>query len=450
MDVERDTALVEPGETYESITDRISSIVLQRTPWSWYLAIGFSLLMMLPYPLVVALLLLDGTGIWGINMPVAWGFAIVNFVWWIGIGHAGTFISAILLLLHARWRTSINRFAEAMTLFAVLNALMLPLLHLGRPWLFYYMLPYPNSMGVWPQFRSPLLWDMVAVLTYFLISLLFWYMGLIPDLATLRDRAGGGLRRAIYGALSLGWVGSAHDWDRYEKAYYLIAALLVPLVISEHSIVGMDFAYSVIPGWHETIVPPLFLVGAFFSGFAMLLVLAVLLRGLYGLKDYITIAHLDNLGKLLLVTSLLFLLGYITIFFGSWYRPGVFAEHALRLQVTSPLFWGMVAGVVLVPQLLWWERIRRDPLALFLVGLVALAGIWLDRYNFVTSNLEQDFLPSAWGSFSPTLWDWSLFVGSIGLFLTLLFLFIRFVPVISIYEMRELISEHGVETEAHK
>ena len=450
MELEHETPLVQTDEIYASITDHISGIVLRKTPWNWYIGFGLALLLFLPYVALVALLLLEGTGIWGINVPVAWGFAIVTFVWWIGIGHAGTFISAILLLVRARWRTSINRFAEAMTLFAVINAGLLPLLHLGRPWLFYWMLPYPNSMGLWPQFRSPLVWDLVAVLTYFLVSLLFWYMGLIPDLATLRDRARSSWARGIYGALSLGWVGSAIDWYYYEKAYFLTAALATPLVISVHSIVGLDFAYGLVPGWHSTLSPPFFVVGAVFSGFAMVLVLAIPLRAFYGLDAYITGRHLDNLGKFLLGTGLLLGFGYLLELFAGWYSDSVYEEYLILSRLFGPyavLYYGMMAGNVLVLQLLWFRRIRHNQFALFFIALLVLAAMWLERFMIVSASLSRDFLPSAWGMFTPTLWDLSLLVGSIGLFLTLMFLFVRFVPVISIAEMRELVAERGANGE---
>ena len=445
MEIDPQTPIVQPGHTYASVTDQISSHVLRRpTSFGWYIGFGVALLLAGVYAAMLVALFLQGVGIWGINQPVGWGFAIVNFVWWIGIGHAGTFISAVLLLFRARWRTSINRFAEAMTLVALVNAGLLPLIHLGRPWLFYYLIPYPNTMGLWPQFRSPLVWDMVAVTTYLIVSLLFWYMGLIPDMATLRDRAQGEWARRIYGALSLGWVGSAFHWRRYEMAYYLMAALATPLVVSVHSIVGMDFAYGVVPGWHATISPPFFVVGAIFSGFAMVMVLAIPLRYFYKLEAFITNRHLDNMGRFLLGTGLVVGFGYLIEIFAGWYSDGVYEESVVLDRFLGPYAWmyyGMLAANVLIPQLLWSRRVRRNPPALFFIALAVLAGMWLERFVIVSASLARDFLPSAWGLYGFTTWDFAMFIGSLGLFFTLIYLFIRFLPVISIFEMRELVSE---------
>lgn len=444
MEVEHETPLVEPRQTYASVTDHISSRVLERrTPWGWYVGMALALLMFGAYGLMLVVLLLQGPGIFGLNIPVGWGFPIVTFVWWIGIGHAGTFISAVLLLMRARWRTSINRFAEAITLVALVNAALLPLIHLGRPWLFFYMLPYPNSMGLWPQFRSPLIWDLIAILNYFIVSLLFWYMGLIPDLATLRDRATGKWRRRIYGALSLGWVGSAFHWRRYEMAQYLMAALITPLVISVHSIVDI-FAYTVVPGWHATISPPFFVVGAIFSGFAMVLALTIPLRDYYRLEAFITDRHLDNLARFLLGGSLLLAFGYLLELFGGWYTDDVYEEFLVLDRLLGPhgwMYFGMIVANVLVPQLLWSRRVRSNKMALFFISLVVLGGMWLERFVIVSASLARDFLPSSWGLYWPTFWDGALFVGSLGFFFTFMFLFIRVLPVISIAEVRELIAE---------
>ena len=430
------------SDAYRNITDHLASIALRPPSWAWYLGFGLSLLLTLPFLAMLALLLLQGTGIWGINIPVGWGMAIVNFGWWSRIGHAGTLISALLLVARARWRTSINRFAEAMSLFALVNAGLMPLLHLGRPWLFYWMLPYPNSMGLWPQFRSPLAWDLFAIAVYFVVSLLFWYAGLIPDLATLRDRAQGRRARAIYGALSLGWVGSATDWRRYDNAYYLLGALVLPLVVSTHTIVGLDFATSVLPGWHETISPPMFVVGALFGGFAMILVMIIPIRAAFELHPYITGHHLDNLGRLLLGLSLLATFGYLLDLFHGWYSDSAFDEYWALTRFTgfyAPLYLGVLLGGVLIPQLLWFRRLRQQPLVLFLVALSVLIANWLERFVGVVVPLHRDFLPSSWGLFLPTVWDWALIAGSFGLFFTLIFLFLRFLPVISIFEMRELV-----------
>ncbi|MDX1686924.1 MAG: NrfD/PsrC family molybdoenzyme membrane anchor subunit [Candidatus Promineifilaceae bacterium] len=447
MEASSEQPVVEGQPTYSSITEKISALALtERTPLAWFVGFGlaFSLLMLLL--LSIGYLLVQGVGIWGLNVPVAWGFAIVNFVWWIGIGHAGTLISAILLLFRQEWRTSINRFAEAMTLFAVACAGLFPLIHLGRPGLFYWLLPYPNTMGLWPQFRSPLVWDVFAVLTYATVSLLFWYVGLIPDLATLRDRADRLWVKRIYGFFAMGWRNSAVHWQRYQSSYFLIAALATPLVISVHSIVGLDFAISVLPGWHTTISPPFFVAGAVFSGFAMVLVLSIPLRRFYDLDEFITLRHLDNMAKIMLATGLMVAYGYLMEIFTGWYSGNTFEQFLVRNRFLGPyaiLYWVMLGANVLAPQVLWFRRLRRNSLLLFVVALVVLIGMWLERFIIVAVSLHRDFLPSSWGMYVPTVWDWATFVGTIGLFLTLIFLFIRFVPVISIFEMRELVSEKG-------
>jgi molybdopterin-containing oxidoreductase family membrane subunit len=434
-----------PGYTYGSVSDKISAIVLTgRTPLAWFIGFGlsFALVMLLMY--AVAYLLAVGVGIWGINIPVAWGFAIVNFVWWIGIGHAGTLISAILLLLRQRWRTSINRFAEAMTLFAVSCAGLFPLLHLGRPWFFYWLFPYPSTMGVWPQFRSPLVWDVFAVSTYATVSLLFWYVGLIPDMATLRDRARHRLARVAYGILAMGWRGSAVHWHRYEIAYLLLAGLATPLVVSVHSVVSFDFAVAVIPGWHSTIFPPYFVAGAIYSGFAMVMTLAIPIRAYYGLEDFITMRHLQNMAKILLATGLIVAYGYLMETFMAWYSGNPFEQYMTLNRMVGPYatyYWALILCNILVPQAIWIGRVRSNVPALFVIALVVNIGMWLERYIIVVTSLHRDFLPSAWGMYAGTAWDVATFVGSIGLFLALLFLFLRLLPMISIFEMRELVSE---------
>lgn len=427
--------------------DQISAIVLERPlEWRWLVGFGaaFTLLMLLN--LSIGWLFLKGLGIWGINVPVAWGFAIVNFVWWIGIGHAGTFISAILLLLHQQWRNSINRFAEAMTLFAVACAGMFPLLHLGRPQVFYWLLPYPDTMGLWPQWRSPLVWDVFAVSTYLTVSLLFWYVGLIPDLATLRDRAKRLWIRRAYGLLALGWRNSVKHWARYESAYVLLAGLATPLVLSVHSVVSFDFAVGLVPGWHSTIFPPYFVAGAIFSGFAMVLSLIIPLRRFYHLENLITSGHLENCAKVMLVTGLLVAFGYASEFFTTWYSDDPFETSGLlnrMFGLYGPVWWLMMACNVGVPQLLWSARVRTSASALFLISLLINLGMWSERFVIVIASLHRDFLPSAWGIYVPTFWDWSTLLGSIGLFLTLLFLFIRVLPVISIAEVRRETEAEG-------
>src|SRR5437879_8237699 len=396
----------------------------------------------------VSYLFLRGVGIWGINVPVGWGFAIVNFVWWIGIGHAGTLISAILLLLHQQWRTSINRFAEAMTLFAVACAGLFPLLHMGRPWFFYWLMPYPNTMGMWPQFRSPLVWDVFAVSTYFLVSLLFWYVGLIPDLATLRDRSTSRVGQIVYGILAMGWRGSARHWHRYETAYLLLAALATPLVVSVHTVVSFDFAVAILPGWHSTMFPPYFVAGAIYSGFAMVLVLAIPLRALYGLHDLITMRHLDNCAKVMLATAEIVAYSYIFEAFIAWYSGNTFEMFAIWNRMTGPYwptYWLLIFCNLVAPQLLWVKKYRTNVIWLFVISLDVLVGMWLERYVIIVVSLHRDFLPSSWGMYSPTLWDVATYVGSIGLLFFLFFLFIRLLPMISIFEVRTLLPEAEVE-----
>jgi molybdopterin-containing oxidoreductase family membrane subunit len=435
------------GHTFGSVTDKISSIVLSgRLPRAWWVgfAVSFALVMVLLF--AVTYLLVTGTGIWGINVPVAWGFAIVNFVWWIGIGHAGTLISAILLLLRQSWRTSINRFAEAMTLFAVACAGLFPLLHMGRPWFFYWLFPYPNTMKIWPQFRSPLVWDVFAVSTYFTVSLLFWYIGLIPDFATLRDRTKHWFGRIAYGVLAMGWRGSARHWKRYEMAYLLLAGLATPLVLSVHTVVSFDFAVANVPGWHSTIFPPYFVAGAIYSGFAMVLVLAIPLRVLYGLEDFITQRHLQNMAKIMLATGLMVTYGYFIEAFMAWYGGNKVEMYSMWNRAFGPygfFYWALIATNCVIPQVLWVKRVRARPAALFAVALVVLLGMWLERFVIVVTSLHRDFLPSSWGMYSPTFWDWATFIGTIGLFLCLLFLFLRFLPMISISEMRALLTEEA-------
>jgi molybdopterin-containing oxidoreductase family membrane subunit len=437
--------ILRPGYTYGSVTDKISAIVLtRRTPRGWFIGFGvaFALVMVLLY--AIAWLLLMGIGIWGVNNPVGWGFAIINFVWWIGIGHAGTLISAILLLLRQEWRTSINRFAEAMTLFAVACAGIFPLLHVGRPWLAYWLLPYPNTMGLWPQFRSPLVWDVFAVSTYATVSLLFWYVGLIPDLATLRDRAQNRLARALYGILAMGWRGSAMHWHRYQTTYLLLAGLATPLVISVHTVVSFDFAVSIIPGWHTTIFPPYFVAGAIYAGFAMVLTLAIPLRAIYRLEDFITMRHLQNMALIVLATGLIVVYGYMMEIFMAWYGGNPYEAAMVSNRFTgpyAPLYWALLVCNALIPQMLWFRRVRTNVFALFGVAMVVNVGMWLERFIIVVTSLHRDFLPSSWGMYYPTGWDWALFVGTIGLFFALLFLFVRFLPMISIFEMRELVEE---------
>ncbi len=443
--------VIEPGHTFASVTDKISSIVLTRPATTgWFVGFGaaFLVTMMLLYAL--GYLVLKGTGIWGINIPVGWGFAIVNFVWWIGIGHAGTLISAILLLLRQSWRNSINRFAEAMTLFAVASAGIFPLVHTGRPWLAYWMFPYPNTMGYWPQFRSPLIWDVFAVSTYFTISLLFWFIGLIPDLATLRDRADNRGAKIIYGILAMGWRGSARHWHRYESAYLLLAGLATPLVLSVHTVVSFDFAVGIVPGWHTTIFPPYFVAGAIYSGFAMVLMLSIPIRKLYGLEDFITERHLQNSAKVMLATGLIVAYGYGIEAFMGWYSGNRYDSFLLWNRLHGPYaFWyyALLTCNIVVPQVLWIKKLRTSPLWLFLVSLDILIGMWLERFIIVVVSLQRDFLNSSWGMYYPTRWDWMTYIGTIGMFLAAMFLFVRILPMISIFEMRTLLPQAEVKPE---
>lgn len=431
--------------SYRSLTRKISRIVLTaRTPKTWWVGFLFSFGLLMLFLLAIGYLLAVGVGIWGINIPVAWGFAITNFVWWIGIGHAGTLISAILLLLHQSWRTSINRFSEAMTLFAVACAGLFPLLHLGRPWYFYWLLPYPNTMALWPQFRSALVADVFAIFTYFTISLVFWYTGLVPDLAAVRDRARNRWARVIYGILALGWRGSARHWQRYEKAYVLLGGLATPLVVSVHTVVSFDFAITLIPGWHSTVFPPYFVAGAIFSGFAMVLSLIIPTRAFYRLHEVITIRHLENMGKVLLVTSFIVGHGYLVEAFFAWYSGDPFHASMQKNRMVGPyaaMYWALLACNVAVPQLMWWRYARRSPWILFIVSILVNVGMWMERYVIVITSLHRDFMPSAWGMFEGTFWDWATLARSFGLFLTLLFLFLRLVPLASMSEMRKLLFE---------
>jgi len=443
--------IIGPGHTLQTVTDKISAVVLTtKTPRGWFIgfAIGFSLTMLLIYS--IANLVFTGIGIWGVNVPVGWGFDIINFVWWIGIGHAGTLISAILLLLRQEWRTSINRFAEAMTLFAVSCAALYPVLHLGRPWLFYWLFPYPNTMAIWPNFRSPLMWDVFAVSTYATVSLMFWFVGLIPDLATLRDRSQDRIGRFVYGMLAMGWRGSALHWQRYETAYLLLAGLSTPLVISVHTIVSFDFAVGVIPGWHATIFPPYFVAGAIYAGFAMVLTIAIPLRWAYGLEDFITMRHLDYMGRVMLATGLIVAYGYMMETFMAWYSGNQYEAFMVWNRFNGPywpLYYGLLFCNVLAPQLLWFQRVRATIPVLFAISMAVNVGMWLERYVIIVVSLHRDFLPSSWGTYTGTFWDWSTFIGTMGLFLTLLLLFIRFLPMISIFEMRTLVPEAEVKEE---
>ncbi len=433
--------VLDPEYTSGKITDKITSIVNGPTPRWWFAAFGLSFMVLMMFMGAVTWLFWKGVGIWGINIPNGWGFAIINFVWWIGIGHAGTLISAILLLLRQDWRTSINRFAEAMTLGAVACAGMFPILHLGRPWLAYWLLPYPNTMGLWPQFRSPLIWDVFAVSTYATVSLLFWYTGLVPDLGTMRDRAKTKVSRIVYGALSLGWRGSARHWNNYESAYLLLAGLATPLVLSVHTVVSFDFAIGIIPGWHSTIFPPYFVAGAIFDGFAMVLTLVLPLRAAFGLHGMITDRHLQSMSKVMLATGWIVFYGYMIEIFYAWYSANDAEWFMMKNRMFGPyrFFWmALIFCNGLVPQFLWKKSIRSSPVALWCISMVINAGMWLERFVIVITSLHRDFLPSSWGMYRGTVWDWATFIGTLGLFMTLMMLFIRYLPMIAMSEMRAM------------
>jgi molybdopterin-containing oxidoreductase family membrane subunit len=438
-----------PGHGFASVTQKVTQIVLRpgvAPGWLFGFLVAFGVVQM--FLVAVTYLVVKGTGIWGVNIPVGWGFDIVNFVWWIGIGHAGTLISAILLLFRQRWRMSIARFAEAMTLFAVACAGMFPVLHTGRPWLAYWLFPYPNSMGLWPQFRSPLVWDVFAVSTYATVSALFWYVGLLPDLATMRDKAKSLLVKRIYGLFALGWRGSAMHWQRYETASLLLAGLATPLVLSVHTVVSFDFAVSLVPGWHATIFPPYFVAGAIYSGFAMVLTLVIPIRAYYGLHDFITMRHIQNMAKVMLATGLIVVYGYSVEAFMSWYSASTWEGFMISNRVTGPYWWAYAALIFcngVVPQALWLKRVRTNIPLLFLISLVVNTGMWLERYVIIVSSLNRDFLPSSWGMYAGTIWDWATYVGTIGLFAWLIFLFLRFVPMISIFEMRTIVPAAKVD-----
>ena len=433
------------GHTYETVTDRISNIVYLRwkdAPKQWMIGAFISFLFVNLLMLAMYVLFTRGVGIWGINIPIAWGFAIINFVWWIGIGHAGTLISAILFLLKQDWRTSINRFSEAMTLFAVACAGMFPILHLGRPWLAYWLFPYPNSMWLWPQPRSPLEWDVFAVSTYGTISLVFWYTGLIPDLASMRDNAPKRWVQRFYGFLALGWRGSAIHWHRYQKAYLLMAGLATPLVLSVHTVVSFDFAISVLPGWHTTIFPPYFVAGAIYSGFAMVLTLIIPLRRWYNMRDLITLRHIDAAAKLMLGTGLIVAYGYSMEAFFAWYSGDKFEQFMYWNRVTGPYWFTYVLLIlcnILIPQSLWSRRVRHNILLVWVISLIINVGMWLERFEIVVTSLTRDFNPSSWGTYIPTKWDWATFLGTLGFFMFLIFLFVRWLPSISIFEVREVV-----------
>ncbi|HYB96691.1 MAG TPA: NrfD/PsrC family molybdoenzyme membrane anchor subunit [Vicinamibacterales bacterium] len=447
-----ETPVILPGHDFETVTETVAEIPLsKRFPLGWIglllIALGGAGML----HMALGYLLLKGIGIWGNQVPVGWAFDIINFVWWIGIGHAGTLISAILLLFKQQWRMSISRFAEAMTIFAVVCAAIFPVFHTGRPWLAaYWLFPYPNAMGLWPQFKSPLIWDVFAVSTYATVSIVFWYVGLIPDLATMRDRAVSRAKATIYGILSLGWRGSARHWHRYEVATLILAGLSTPLVLSVHTVVSFDFAVSLIPGWHATIFPPYFVAGAVYSGFAMVLTLAIPVRRFYGMESLITMRHIDNMAKVMLTTGLIVAYGYAMEAFFAWYSASPHERFMMYNRMFGPYgwsYWMLISINAVMIQLLWLKSVRNNTVILFVMSIFVNIGMWLERFVIIVTSLNRDFLPSSWGMYYPTQWDFMTFFGTIGLFLTLFLLFLRFVPMISIFEVKTLLPQAKVKAE---
>ncbi len=436
--------LVAAVKSPKDVTDDIVSIVERRPGKGWWGAFIGAVSLLIVGIVATIYTVTTGIGTWGLNRTIGWAFDITNFVFWIGIGHAGTFISAILFLFNQKWRTSINRAAEAMTIFAVMCAGVFPVLHMGRPWLFFWILPYPNERGaLWVNFRSPLLWDFFAISTYFTISLLFWYMGMVPDLATARDRVVSKFRRGLYRILSLGWNGSGRTWSRYETIYTILAALATPLVVSVHSIVSFDFATSLIPGWHSTIFPPYFVAGAVFSGFAMVLTLMILVRKLMGLEAYITPVHIDNMCKVTLLTGSIVSLAYLTEVFIGLYSGNINEIFVVGNRAFGPYawaYWTMVTCNALIPQLFWFKKIRRAIPVVFVLSILVNVGMWFERFVIIVTSLHRDFLPSSWAMYAPTITEVGLLVGSFGLFFTAFLLFLRLFPVISMNEVKGVLS----------
>lgn len=436
--------LVQGNHTFSSVTSLIGDIVEKPTPMWWYIAFGISNLLLAMLLGMIAYLVWEGTGIWGLNNPVGWGWAIINFVWWVGIGHAGTLISAILFLFRQGWRTAINRFAEAMTIFAVMCAGIFPAIHVGRIWVVYWMFPIPNQMQMWPNFNSPLLWDVFAVSTYFTVSLLFWYVGLVPDFATLRDRVKSNFGRFIYGFFALGWTGGNRQWQNYEKSYLILAGLATPLVLSVHTIVSFDFAVSIIPGWHTTIFPPYFVAGAIFSGFAMVMTLMIIARKIYGLEDIMTVNHIEKMNMIILVTGTMVGFAYVMEFFIAWYGGVEYEKFAFINRAIGPYawaYWMMFLCNVFSPQFFWSKRMRRSVTASFILSIVVNIGMWFERFVITVSSLAQDYLPGAWGYYSPTWVDVLTYVGTFGLFFTNFLLFLRFMPMVAIAEIKMVLPQ---------
>ncbi len=437
--------IVEGNKTLDQVTKEvIAPMDVSPGAW-WYIAFGIASVAAIYGFYAMYITVVKGIGTWGVNNSVAWGWDIVNFIWWIGIGHAGTAFSIFLLVLRQRWRTSINRSAEAMTVLAVLCAAMFPTIHMGRVWLAFYIFPYPNTRGpLWVNFNSPLFWDFTAITAYLLISASFWYMGMLPDFGTIRDKTTSKIKRAVYGFFSLGWTGSSRQWIRFESLSFVLGGLAAVLVVSVHSIVATDFAAGIVPGWHSTIFPPFFVVGAIFSGFAMVMTLMVIIRKIYKLTDYITDNHMDAIARILIFISLIMATSYITELFIAWYSGNEYEMFAVfRNRVTGDYtaqFWGMIVCNAIIPQLFWFRKIRRNWIALLLISLIINIGMWLERYNIVVTSLSKDFLPSNWVSYTPTFIDIGVFVGTIGLFATGVLLFMRYIPMMAISELKDVVN----------
>jgi molybdopterin-containing oxidoreductase family membrane subunit len=436
--------LILGGHDFRSLTDAVVEPLERKIPIGWWLMFIPSVALLGLLGVSIGWLFWEGVGIWGLNNPVGWGWAIVNFVFWVGIGHAGTLISAILFLFRQKWRTSINRSAEAMTIFAVMCALIFPGIHVGRVWVAYWMFPLPNQMSMWPNFRSPLLWDVFAVSIYGTVSALFWYVGMIPDLAMVRDRVKSRVKKLIYGGLAMGWRGSQRHWLHYEKAYLILAALATPLVLSVHSIVSMDFAVAQLPGWHTTIFPPYFVAGAIFSGFAMVVTLMVLVRKALHMERILTNKHFDNMAKIMLVTGSMVGYAYSMEFFIAWYSGNTYEQFIFINRAFGPYawaYWTMITCNVLSPQIFWFRKARTSMAVMFVVSIFINIGMWFERFVIVASSLHRDFLPSSWDYYSPTFWDVSTFIGSFGLFFTMFLLFVRFLPMVATAEVKAVLPE---------
>ena len=440
--------LVTGNKTYHDITQDIARHVEAKPNARWTAAFLVALFFLGVFIYSIYRTVWYGIGEWGLNKTVGWAWDITNFVWWVGIGHAGTLISAILLLFRQKWRSSINRAAEAMTIFAVICAGQFPIFHMGRVWLAYWVLPLPNTFGsLWVNFNSPLLWDVFAISTYFSVSLVFWYLGLVPDFATIRDRATG-LRKKIYGLLAMGWIGSAKHWSRYETVSLILAGVSTPLVLSVHTIVSMDFATSVIPGWHTTIFPPYFVAGAIFSGFAMVLTLMLITRDVFKLKDYITLEHIESMNKVILLTGSIVGVAYITELFIAWYSGVQYEQYAFLNRVSGPYwwaYWSMMTCNVISPQLFWFRKIRRSIVWTFVLSIIVNIGMWFERFVIIVTSLHRDYLPSSWAMFSPTIIDIGVYVGSLGLFFTCFLLFCKFFPVINMFEVKAILKGSSVK-----